>query len=113
MPSLIITGKNFRLTPPIKQYVTKKMSKLTRMSSLRITESKVELDFDTNQKSGLIYRTEMSVQLPGTILKAGQKAHNMRAAIDLCVPKLMEQVRKYKDKNLSIKKQHHQPQNSI
>jgi ribosome-associated translation inhibitor RaiA len=50
----------------------------------------------------------MSVQLPGIILKAGQKAYNMREAIDLCLPKLMEQVTKYKDKSLTRKKGHHQ-----
>jgi len=108
MNNLIITGKDFKLTPSLKAYVSKKMGKLDEFSSVRILEAKVELDVDHNQKSGLIYRTEMSVQLPGTIFKAGQKAYNMREAIDLCLPKLTEQVMKYKDKSLTRKKGHHQ-----
>lgn len=107
MPNIIITGKDFQLTQPLKDYVNKKMSKITKMSGLRIQEIKVELDFDKNQKSGQIYRSEMSVQLPGRIIKAGQKGYNMREAIDSCLPKLIEQVVKYKDKFISRKKGHH------
>lgn len=108
MVNIIINGKDFKLTQTLKDYVIKKMARITKLSSLKIQEIKVELDFDKNQKSGEIYRTEMSVQLPGTILKAGQKGYNMREAIDLCLPKLIEQITKYKDKTLSRKKGHHQ-----
>jgi ribosomal subunit interface protein len=110
MTNIIITGKDFKLTSPLKAYVTRKMTKISRLSSLRLEEIKIELDFDKNQKSGLIYRTEMSVQLPGTMLKAGQKGHSMQEAINLCIPKLIEQVTKYKDKKLSRKKGHHERQ---
>lgn len=108
MANIIITGKDFKLTQPLKDYVSRKMEKITKLSSLQIRDIKIELDFDKNQKSGLIYRAEMSVQLPGRILKAGEKAYNMREAVDLCIPKLVEQVTKYKDKSLSRKKGHHQ-----
>ena len=108
MPNIIITGKNYKLSPTIKQFVTDKMSKLYRMKNLRISETKVELDFDTNQHSGQIYRVEISVILPGKILKAGAKAYSMQEAINLSLPKIIEQVTKYKDTFLSRKKGHHQ-----
>lgn len=107
MKNIIITGKNFKLTSSLKDYVMKKMGKLNEFSSLRIIEAKVELDFDHNQKSGLINRIEASVQIPGHIFKAGQKAEHMREAIDLCLPKLFEQISKFKDKILTKKKGHH------
>lgn len=107
MNNLIITGKNFKLTPSLKEYVSKKMNKLDEFSSLRILEAKVELDVDHNQKSGLINRVEASARLPGAVLKAGVKATDMHAAVDLCLPKLIRQVKKYKGKKLSLKKQHH------
>lgn len=113
MKNIVITGKDFQLTTSLKEYVEKKMEKISELSSLDIIGMKVELDVDKNQKSGLINRVEMSVQLPGETFKAGQKASNMREAIDLCLPKLVEQVAKYKDKKLSRKKQHHAPESDM
>jgi putative sigma-54 modulation protein len=107
MPNVIISGKDFKLNQTLQNYVAKKMEKISKLASLPIKSIKVELDADKNQKSGQIYRAEMSVQLPGKILKSGQKGYNMREAIDLCLPKLAEQVTKYKDKMLTKKKGHH------
>ncbi|MBU0597587.1 ribosome-associated translation inhibitor RaiA [Patescibacteria group bacterium] len=94
--SLVITGKNFKLNSAIKEYVTKQMNKVTKYTSMPINDMKVELDIDKNQQSGLKNRVEVSVELLGKIIKAGHKAENMREAIDLCMPKLIRQIKKYK-----------------
>lgn len=105
MKNIILTGKDFKLTQPLKDYVTQKMNKVNKFAPRDIIEIKVELDIDKNQKKGLINRVEMSVQLPGKILKAGLKAENMREAIDLCLPKLVRRIKKYK----TIKSKSKQP----
>lgn len=102
MPN-IISGKNFKLTPTLKDYITKQMRKAKKFSPAPVIEMKVELDTDKNQRSGDIFRVAASIQLPGKIIKAGQKAEHMREAIDLCLPKLIRQIRKYKTKALKPK----------
>ncbi|MDP2684392.1 MAG: ribosome-associated translation inhibitor RaiA [bacterium] len=94
MPT-IISGKNFRLNQPLKNYIQQKLKKIKNMSP-NILEFKVELDKDKNQHTGDIFRVEISLKLAGKILMAGQKAEHMREAIDLCIPKITKQINKYK-----------------
>ncbi len=96
--SITITGKNFKLSNPIKVYVTKQLQKVKKISPVPVITMKAELDVDKNQRSGLKNRVEMSVELAGKTIKAGHKAEHMREAIDLCIPKLLRQVRRFKEK---------------
>lgn len=96
--NIIITGKDFKLTSSIKQFVEEKMKKVERHSS-KITEMRVELDVDRNQTKGEIYRAEITAHLPGSLLKAGEKAEDLHDAITLSVDKLLGQLRKYKGKH--------------
>jgi len=98
MKNIIITGKDLKLSPALKNYVFSKMKKIVKYWSGQIISIKVELDVDKNQKKGMTNRVEMSIQLPRKIIKAGLKAYNMREAIDLCLPKLTRQIKKYKTK---------------
>ncbi len=98
MPVIIISAKTFKINKAQKDYVTKQLNKAARFSSAPIKEMKAELDHDKNQRTGIVFRVELSVQLPGKVIKAGQKAKHMREAIDLCVPKLIRQIKKYKGK---------------
>ncbi len=94
MPT-IISGKNFKLNTPLKDYVHQKLQKVKNMAP-NILELKVELDKDKNQHTGKIFRVEISLKLAGVIIMAGQKAEHMREAIDLCIPKIISQINKYK-----------------
>ncbi|MFZ6036219.1 MAG: ribosome hibernation-promoting factor, HPF/YfiA family [Patescibacteria group bacterium] len=98
MPT-IISGKNFKLSNPLKDYVSAKLHKLEKYSE-HIIASKAELDHDVNQRTGTVYRAELSVTVPGAILMAGQKAEHMREAIDRCVQKLQMQITKYEKKKI-------------
>ncbi len=102
MPT-IISGKNFKLSPAIKDYVSAKLHKLEQFSD-RIIATKAELDHDTNQRTGLVYRVELSVEVPGKILKAGQKAEHLREAFDTCLPKLERQLKRYETKKKDIRR---------
>lgn len=98
MPPIIISAKTFKITPTLKDYATKQMRHAEKFSPLPVKELKVELDHDKNQKTGLVFRAEMSIILSKKIIKAGQKGETMREAIDLCAPKLFRQIKKYKTK---------------
>lgn len=103
MATVIISGKTLKLTKALKDYVTKKMRHAVKFSPLKIKATKVELDHDRNQRKGKVFRVELSVTLPGKIIKAGQKGESMRQAIDLSFPKLERQIKKYKTKILRPK----------
>ncbi len=97
---LIISGKNFKLTPSLKTYVEQKVGKLARYWN-RIIRARVELDVDHNQKSGDIYRTEVKLEVPGPDIRMGAKAGDMHAAIDVVVPKLERLIARVKGKMAS------------
>lgn len=101
--STILSGKHFGLNKPLKNYINAKLKNAVRYSPLPIKDMKVELDVDKNQRSGLIHRVEISLILPGKIIKAGQKAEHMREAIDLCFPKIYRQLKKYKTQRFKSK----------
>ncbi|MFH1207908.1 MAG: ribosome-associated translation inhibitor RaiA [Patescibacteria group bacterium] len=100
---LIISAKDFKLSQWLKDYSAKKMSKLERLLPDDI-EAKIELDHDHNQRTGFVFRAEASVMLGGKAIKAGEKGTTIEAAIDLTVPKLIQQVKKFKDKRQTLQR---------
>jgi ribosomal subunit interface protein len=104
---MIISAKNFKLTPSIKTYVEEKYKPLNRLSRQPINEMKVRLDFDRNQHKGDIYRVEASAIWLGKEYKAGVKASDMHEAIDLVKEKLERQLRDAKERWLSKRAGHH------
>ncbi|MFA6553676.1 MAG: ribosome-associated translation inhibitor RaiA [Patescibacteria group bacterium] len=100
---LIISAKDFRVNQWLKDYSAKKMDKLEKLLPAD-AEAKIELDHDHNQHTGLVYRAEASVLLGGKTIKAGEKGTTMEAAIDLTVPKLIQQVKKFKDKRQTLQR---------
>jgi len=104
---MVVTAKDFKLTPSITDYVNEKFGALTRLSRQPITDIKVMLDVDRNQRHGTIARVEASAVWRGTTYKAGEKATEMHEAIDLCVEKLERQLRDAKDRFISKRAGHH------
>ena len=95
--NITISGKDFKLTPAIKEYVNQKIGKLAKFNAdiLRIG---VELDVDHNVTKGKKYRIEVWIYLPGRTIQAGIKAEHMDEAIDLVYPILERQIVKQKEK---------------
>ncbi len=94
---IIISGKNFKLTPSLKVYVQEKFGKLARYWG-RIVRTRVELDVEHNQATGEVYRVEAKVEVPGPDITIGEKASDMHAAIDAVVEKLQRLISKAKGK---------------
>ena len=80
--TITISGKDFKLTPAIKQYVTEKFTKLGKFNP-DVTRIGVELDVDHNVTKGKKFRVEVWVYLPSKTIEAGLKAEHMEEAIDL------------------------------
>ena len=105
--NITISGKDFKLTPAIKEYVNEKIGKLAKFNAdiLRIG---VELDVDHNVTKGKKNRIEVWVYLPGKTVQAGMKAEHMDEAIDLVYPIIERQIIKQKEKRRSRAARQHQ-----
>lgn len=91
-------GKNIELTEALKNQAKNKFSKLDRYFAEEI-EGKV-----TFQTQKGLHTTEVTVYLPGTIIRAEESTDDMYASMDLAVSALERQVRKYKTR---LKKRYH------
>lgn len=94
--TITISGKDFKLSPAIKQYVEEKMSKLEKFHP-HIQRIGVELDVDHNVIKGKKHRVEVWVYLPGKTIQAGMKAEHMDEAIDLVYPIIERRLVKQKE----------------
>ncbi len=94
---IIISGKNFKLTPSLKTYVEEKVGRLGKFWK-KIIRARVELGVQKNQKSGEIYGVEAKLEVPGPDISVEVSAHDMHAAIDLLVPKLERLIARVKGK---------------
>ncbi|MDO5301860.1 MAG: ribosome-associated translation inhibitor RaiA [Tissierellia bacterium] len=96
-------ARNMTLSDALKDQAEKKFSKLDRYFA-----EEVEAKVTFAAKKGR-HTTEVTVFLPGTIIRAEETTDDMYASIDLAVDALERQVRKYKTR---LKKRY-QNSNSI
>ena len=96
----IITGKDFKLTPSIKEYVLSHAAKFERYRK-DIRQVKFELDVDRRHRSGENFRVEAWALGDGPMLAAGGRGETMQAAIDGVVEKLSAQLHKTKERRLT------------
>lgn len=101
--NITYTGKDFQVTPSLKEYAQEKLGKLARFNK-QIERIDVEMDVAHGRHSGDIYRVEVWVHTPGKVVKAGEKTSDMHAAIDLVYPKLERQLVRLKDEMLRRRK---------
>ncbi len=94
---LIVSGKNIKVTPSLKNYVTEKISKVAGYWH-RIIRARVELKVEKAAKEGKASEVNVNLELPGKDISAQVKASEMHEAIDLVLPKLESQIRKAKGK---------------
>lgn len=89
-----IRGQNIPVTDALREYVEKKLSRLDKYFEAPITsETNVTLSVIRN-----LHVVEVTIPLPGVMLRAEEKHEDMYASIDLVVDKLERQIRKHKTK---------------
>lgn len=89
---LNITGHHVELTPPLREYVTNKLDKLTRHFD-NITNTHVTLSVDK-----LRQKAEANIHVGGANLFANSVDKDMYAAIDILSDKLDRQLLRHKEK---------------
>jgi putative sigma-54 modulation protein len=95
-----INGTNIELTQAIKDYVEKRITKLDKYTSgMEPCDVAVDVGKTTaGQQKGKIFRAELNLSIPGTLLRAEDVEEDLYAAIDESVEILSRQVKEYKDK---------------
>jgi putative sigma-54 modulation protein len=89
---LNFTGKNMEVTEALKDVTEKKLSKLDKYFQ-EDAEGSITYSVERNRKI-----IEITINLPGTILRAEESSDDMYASIDRAVDVLEGQIRKYKTK---------------
>lgn len=89
-----IRGQNIQLTDALRDYAAKKIGRLERYFEAPPTSDvTVTLSVGKNLQT-----VEVTIPLPGVLLRAEEKSEDMYAAIDLVTEKLERQIRKHKTK---------------
>lgn len=101
--NISIKGTNLDLTASIKEYVEDKVGSLGKF--IDAMETKVELEKDKRHQTGLVYRAEVNMMVGGKIMRAEAKGEDVYSALDLVIPKLKEQINKFKDKRTTQARQ--------
>ncbi|MHC0037868.1 ribosome hibernation-promoting factor, HPF/YfiA family [Pseudoneobacillus sp. C159] len=91
----VIRGENIEVTPAIREYVEKKISKLERYF-IETPEANVHVNLKVYHDKKA--KVEVTIPLPHLVLRAEEANDDMYAAIDLISDKLERQIRKHKTK---------------
>jgi putative sigma-54 modulation protein len=93
----VIHGKNMEISDWMKSYVEKKLGKLDRYLPI-IDETRVELSVEKTKSANHSQVCQVTVHSKGAILRAEERAGDMRDAIDTVVDKMYRQIARYKGK---------------
>jgi putative sigma-54 modulation protein len=97
-----IKATNLDLTPSVKEYVEEKIGNLGKF--IKATEAKVELGRDKHHKTGDVFRAEVMLLVGGKLMRADHTSEDIYASIDMVIPKLKEQISKFKDKRQTLER---------
>lgn len=89
-----IRGQRMEVTDALREYVVKKLSRLERYFEAP-PQSDVHVTLSVTKGHQAI---EVTIPLPGALLRAEEKNEDMYASIDFVVDKLERQIRKHKTK---------------
>jgi len=90
-----IRGENIEVTPAIREYVEKKITKLERYFT-ETPQANVNVNLKTYSDKKA--KVEVTIPMPNLVLRAEEVHDDMYAAIDLITDKLERQIRKHKTK---------------
>ncbi len=85
-----VRGKNIVVTPALKEYVEKKITKITRQCK---TLGDISAGLKVEKGNHIV---EITVPASGILIRAQESTKDMYSSIDLVVEKIERQVHKYK-----------------
>ena len=93
-----IYGRNLEIKEDIRDYITKKVTKLDRYLN-GIEEARVDLAYSKSARNIADRQiAQITVQGKGFILRAEERAETYYAALDQAIEKLQNRMRRYKGK---------------
>jgi len=93
-----IYTKNLELTEPIRSYIEKKTSKLSKHLK-EIDETRIEISFNKNARViNDRFVTQITLRGPGFILRAEERSNELYPTLDLVMDKIERQIERYKGK---------------
>ena len=92
MATFTIRGKNVEITPALRDYVEKRIGKVTRYFK-EVGEISALLSVSKDRQ-----KVEVTVPVQGVLLRGQEVTDNMYTSIDLVIEKLDRQIRKHKTK---------------
>ncbi|WP_371372056.1 ribosome hibernation-promoting factor, HPF/YfiA family [Sporomusa aerivorans] len=92
--AITVRGKNIEITPALKDYVSKRVGKVTKyFDSATMGEITAILTVSKGR-----HIVEVTVPINGILLRGEEATTDMYASIDLVIEKLEKQIEKYKTK---------------
>lgn len=95
--NVIVKGRNIDVTPALKEYVEKKLLKVTRQFK---TVGDISAVLKVEKGNHIV---EITVPASGILLRAQETTKDMYSSIDLVVEKIERQVHKYKTRLMKRK----------
>lgn len=94
-----IYTKELEMTDKVKEYATKKVSRLERYLN-EIVECRVDLAYvKTARNAADRFVAQLTIRGKGFILRAEERADNLHASIDEAVEKMSRQIERFKGKH--------------
>ncbi len=90
----MIRGQRLEVTDALREYIEKKLSRLERYFETP-PQSDVYVTLSVIRDQHVV---EVTIPLPGVVLRAEERSEDMYASVDLVVDKLERQIRKHKTK---------------
>ena len=102
---LQVKGKHVEVTPSLREYVEKKLAKLTKQLAAE-TQVEVELSEEKNPSIADCHVAEATIFAKGVTLRARETSPDPKASIDQLVAKLERQVKRYRDRRTVEPRRH-------
>ena len=101
--NIIVTGRHLEITPALKDYAEKKISRFDRYLS-NISEAVVTLSVEKYR-----HKVEVLLKVNGVLIQAEGITGDVYSSIDEVAEKLERQIKKYKEKLVSHRKTEGKP----
>ncbi|WP_094603801.1 ribosome hibernation-promoting factor, HPF/YfiA family [Sporomusa silvacetica] len=92
--AIVVRGKNIDITPALKDYVTKRVGKITKYFD-GASMGEITAILTVNKGRHIV---EVTVPINGILLRGEEETPDMYTSIDLVIEKLEKQIEKYKTK---------------
>ena len=95
---VIVSGKNLEVSEGLKEYVSKKISRLERKLPA-MSEAHVEFTLEKTKNASQREVVQVTLRTNGTILRGEERATDFGTAVDIVAEKLEKQIERFKGKH--------------